>query len=153
MRVVYGDLIARAISGSFDVIVHGCNCHQTMGAGIASTIKRKFPAASAADVATAKSSRAKLGTYSSATVTTENGCELTIVNGYTQFNYEGRGRLVEYDALRNVFKKVKSDFVGKRIGYPRIGSGLARGDWETIAKIIEEELLGEDHTLVEYTPK
>ncbi|MER8782100.1 hypothetical protein NKH60_12735 [Mesorhizobium sp. M1006] len=47
---------------------------------------------------------------------------------------------------------VKGKFAGKRIGYPKIGAGLAGGDWETIASIINDELAGEDHTLVEYAP-
>jgi hypothetical protein len=36
--------------------------------------------------------------------------------------------------------------------YPKIGAGLARGDWPTIAAMIDEELAGEDHTLVEFEP-
>ena len=47
-------------------------------------------------------------------------------------------------------REVKTKFSGKRIGYPKIGAGLAKGDWNTIAAIINEELAGEDHTLVEY---
>jgi hypothetical protein len=33
-----------------------------------------------------------------------------------------------------------------------IGAGLAGGDWEIISAIINEELYGEDHTLVIYQP-
>jgi hypothetical protein len=47
---------------------------------------------------------------------------------------------------------VKRRFAGNRIGYPKIGAGLARGDWSVIAPIIDEQLAGEDHTLVEYDP-
>jgi O-acetyl-ADP-ribose deacetylase (regulator of RNase III) len=39
-------------------------------------------------------------------------------------------------------------FSGKRIGYPKIGAGLAGGDWNIISSIIDKELIGEDHTLV-----
>jgi O-acetyl-ADP-ribose deacetylase (regulator of RNase III) len=39
-------------------------------------------------------------------------------------------------------------FAGKRIGYPKIGAGLAGGDWSIIEEIIDRELEGEDHTLV-----
>ncbi len=58
-----------------------------------------------------------------------------------------------YEAIRSVFKKLKSNYSGKRIGYPKIGAGLAGGDWEKISKIIDEELFNEDHTLVEFAPK
>ena len=43
-------------------------------------------------------------------------------------------------------------FGGKRIGYPLIGAGLAGGDWQIISAIINEELVGENHTLVRFAP-
>ena len=52
-------------------------------------------------------------------------------------------------ALRSVMIAVALLFSGKRIGYPKIGAGLAHGDWRVIAPIIEEELHAEHHTLVE----
>ena len=39
MKIIKGDLIKLALQGEFDVIVHGCNCFCTMGAGIAKSIK------------------------------------------------------------------------------------------------------------------
>ena len=42
---IKGDLIKLAIKGDFDVIIHGCNCFCTMGAGIAKSIKTAFPEA------------------------------------------------------------------------------------------------------------
>ena len=149
MKTVYGDLLTLAVAGDFDVIIHGCNCQNTMGAGIAKSIKLQFPAAYDADLATEKDSRDKLGTYSSATVDSD-GRELTVVNAYTQFDWRGRGIKADYDAIRSVFAKIKTDFAGKRIGYPLIGAGLAGGDWGLISQIITEELDGENHTLVKY---
>ena len=158
MRIVRGDLLALAAAGEFDVIVHGCNCRNTMGAGIAKSIKQQFPTAYEADLATEKGSRAKLGDYSAATVDCD-GREITIVNAYTQFDWRPprekpgiEGFNANYEAIRSVFAKIKIDFAGKRIGYPMIGAGLAGGDWTVISKIIVEELCGEDHTLVEYQP-
>ena len=158
MQTVRGDLLALAIAGDFDVIIHGCNCQNTMGAGIARAIKQRFPTAYDADLTTEKGSRDKLGTYSSATVDCD-GHELTIVNAYTQFHWRSpgtergdRGFLADYDAIRSVFAAIKFDFAGKRIGYPLIGAGLAGGDWDVISQIIAEELDGENHTLVEYRP-
>ena len=43
-------------------------------------------------------------------------------------------------------------FVGMRIGLPKIGFGLAGGDWQRISLIIEEELGTQDVTIVEYAP-
>ena len=38
MKTITGDLIKLAQDGVFDVIIHGCNCQNTMGAGIAKTV-------------------------------------------------------------------------------------------------------------------
>ena len=43
---------------------------------------------------------------------------------------------------------IKQKYTGKRIGLPKIGAGLAGGDWNVIQKIIEEELPGENVTIV-----
>lgn len=149
MRKIKGDLIELAIDGEFDLIIHGCNCFCTMGAGIAKTIKLKFPEAYKADLKTEKGDKSKLGTISVTETETENG-KLIIVNGYTQFNWRGNGNKADYDAIRNVFQKVKEKFSGLRIGYPAIGAGLAGGDWNIISEIIAQELDGENHTFVEY---
>jgi len=151
MKVTRGDLVKLALEGRFDVIVHGCNCQCVMGAGIAKTIKQTFPEAYKADLATLKGSRGKLGSISAATVT-RGGRHITVVNGYTQFHWRGAGVLVDYDAVRAVMAEVKTRFGGSRFGYPKIGAGLAKGDWSVIAEIIDLELAGEDHTLVEFTP-
>lgn len=151
MKTIQGDLIALAQAGAFDVIIHGCNCYCTMGAGIAKTIKSEFPAAYYADLATGKGERDKLGNYSSAEVTIDDQKTLVVVNAYTQYGYRRKSAPnVDYEAIRSVFRKVKNDFAGKRIGYPAIGAGLAAGDWTVISEIIAEELAGEDHVFVLY---
>ncbi|HVT82945.1 MAG TPA: phosphatase [Phycisphaerae bacterium] len=149
MKVLQGNLLTLALEGQFDVIVHGCNCQCRMGRGIALAIKEQLPEAYAADQATEKGSRAKLGTISSADVL-RGGVRFTVVNAYTQFHWAGEGVLVDYDALGRAFDEIRRRYSGRRIGYPRIGAGLARGDWEKIASIIDAALAGEDHTLVEF---
>ena len=149
MKVIEGDLIKLALAKTFDVIIHGCNCRCTMGAGIAKMIKDVFPEAYEADLKTNKGSKEKLGTISYATVL-RNEHEITVVNGYTQYDYKGPGVLADYEAIRSVMRRVKDRFSGKKIGYPKIGAGLAGGDWGVISEIIDQELQGEDHTLVEF---
>lgn len=149
MKVIKGDLLQLAIEGRFDVIVHGCNCQCQMGRGIALTIKQLFPEAYAVDRATAKGDAAKLGTISVAQVS-RNGHDLSIVNGYTQMHWRGGGVKADYLAIRRVMREVRVRFTGKRIGYPKIGAGLAGGDWEVIRAIVDDELAGEDHTFVDY---
>lgn len=151
MKTTSGDLIQLARNGEFDLIAHGCNCFCTMGAGIAKGIKAAFPAAFQSDLATARGDRAKLGTCTFAQVD-RSGTPLVVVNAYTQFDYRSSGPKVDYDAVRSCFRWIKQQYSGKRIGLPKIGAGLAGGDWERIAGIIEDELAGEDVTLVEFAP-
>ncbi|RNJ42069.1 phosphatase [Mesorhizobium erdmanii] len=151
MRTIRGDLLQLALDGEFDAIVHGCNCQCQMGKGIALSIKQRFPEAYAADIATVKGDRSKLGTISVAEIRREDR-NFHVINGYTQFHWQGQGMKADYGAIRSVMKAVKAGFAGRSIGYPRIGAGLAGGDWATIASIIDEELADENHRLVEYTP-
>nr|WP_256372973.1 macro domain-containing protein [Pseudoruegeria sp. HB172150] len=140
-------MIALALDGAFDVIVHGCNCFCSMEAGIARVIAREFPEALAADMATAEGDRGKLGSLSWAEVARE-GAGLTVVNAYTQYHWGGAGRLADYGAISAAFLQVAASFNGARIGYPLIGAGLAGGDWDEIAPRIDAALAGQDHTLV-----
>jgi O-acetyl-ADP-ribose deacetylase (regulator of RNase III) len=149
MQTVKGDLIQLALAGEFDVIIHGCNCFCTMGAGIAKGIKFNFPEAYAEDLNTEPGDKNKLGTISFAEVKIPTG-KLIVVNAYTQYHYAGADRLVDYGAVRSAFREVKQKLSGLRIGYPAIGAGLAGGDWNIIATIIDEELDGEQHTFVEF---
>ena len=144
MKIVKGDLIQLAKQGHFDVIVQGCNCFHKMFSGVAKQIRENFPNAYLADLDTPKGA-IKLGTYSKAITG-----ELTILNAYTQYKY-GRDKNVVYayyKAIAQVFKSIAKHFPDKRIGYPKIGAGIANGDWEIIKDIIDLYLEGMDHTLV-----
>lgn len=146
MKTIRGDLIALAKAGKFDVIVHGCNCFLVMGGGIARQIAKNFPEAYAADCETLKGDISKLGT-----ITFHKYPKLTVVNAYTQYDFVQTGQPnVNYDAIKQAFKEIKVQFSGKKIGIPKIGAGLAGGDWNRIEKIIEQEMHGEDISVVEY---
>lgn len=149
MKIIQGNLIALAQEGEFDLIIHGCNCFCTMGAGIAKGIKAIFPQAYEADARTQRGERAKLGTCTFAKIKCGDTA-LVVVNAYTQFDWRGGGRKVDYDAVRSCLCWVKKHHTGSRIGLPKIGAGLAGGDWSIIAAIVEQELSGEDVTLVEF---
>ena len=151
MKTIQGDLIQLAQDGEFDLIVHGCNCFATMGAGIAKGIKATFPEAYEADLTTPRGEQTKLGTCSFAEVT-RNGRSLVVVNAYTQFDWRGSGQKLDYEAVRSCMRWIRQRFGGKRIGLPKLGAGLAGGDWPTIAAIMEEELAGENIMLVEFKP-
>lgn len=152
IKDIKGDLIALAQEGAFDVIAHGCNCQCAMGAGIAKGIKAAFPAAFAADLQTPKGDRKKLGTCSQAACATKSG-SVTVVNAYTQFDWRGAGTKVDYDALQRCMRWMASQFPNERIGMPRIGAGLAGGDWARIRTIIADELGQRNVTIVEFDPQ
>ncbi len=147
MKQMTGDIIQLAMEGHFNVIVHGCNCFNTMGGGLAAAIKRNFPEAYTVDCGTVKGSKVKLGNYTSAIID-RNNRRFVIVNAYTQYNYGRRGVYVQYTAVDHVFQRIARDFTGLKIAYPLIGAGLAGGDWPLIYKIICGRLKRLDHTLV-----
>jgi len=134
MKIIKGDLIKLALEGKFDVIIHGCNCFCTMGAGIAKDIKSEFPEAYEADLKTEKGNKDKLGTYSNAIIE-RSAYKIIIINAYTQYHHKGRRMKADYEAIRSVFKKIKSNYPGRKIGYPKIGAGLAGGDWNIISEV------------------
>lgn len=149
MLAIKGDIIEMAKRGRFDVIMQGCNCFCAMGRGLALSIKREFPEAYEADKLTKKGDPTKIGTCSCATCSVGRNV-FDIVNCYTQYHWNGISVLADYDGVRSCMRWIKKQYSGKRIGLPRIGAGLARGDWTVIKNIIEEELSGENVTLVEY---
>lgn len=130
---VKGCLISNFENNKYDIIVHGCNCFNTMGAGLAKTIKSKFPSTYEADLKTIKGDKNKLGTF---TFSCNNYG--IIINAYTQYRYSSKYINCDYDAIKNVFIKINEQFKGKFIGIPAIGSGLAGGDWNKIYTIINE---------------
>ena len=166
-----GDLITLAKSAKFDVIAHGCNCHSTMGAGIAPQMAKAF----GCDRFTMElwgSDVNKLGNIDYQTFVlgekaiwsledaknNRNEPELTVVNAYTQFNYgrnhsDGDARPFNYEAFTLCMKKMNIVFADKHIGMPKIGAGLAGGNWNRIEHIINTELKDCQITIVNYKPE
>ncbi len=147
MRQIYGDLVRLAAEGRFDLILHGCNCFCSMYAGIANQIRRAFPEAWEADQTTRVGDKNKLGSFSAAQVS-RPGLRLIVLNCYVQYHYEGTGTLLDYEALALCMRAIKKRYGGKCMAVPKIGAGLAGGEWEKIRTIVTEELSGEDLTLV-----
>lgn len=132
-NIIKGDLFKPFAEKKFDLMVHGCNCFHSFGKGFATIVKHKYPQAYTADKKTAKGSKAKLGTYTQ--VTTEDGI---IINLYSQFHY-GLGKVnCDYSAIKKGFISLNDEFKNKSVAIPKIGAGLAGGDWLVIQKIINE---------------
>lgn len=143
MNFINGDITAGVINiDKPTVILHGCNCLHTMGKGLALYLRKKFPQIIQADKRTGYADRNKLGTYSKAIIHPN----LHILNCYTQFHYrQGPHSFQEnihadYNAIRACLRKVNEEYDGWEIRCPKIGCGLARGAWDIVHRIIEEEL-------------
>ena len=150
LKKTKGDLLAMGKNNEFDIIIHGCNCFNTMGAGIARQIAEQFPDAKLADDETLRGDPGKLGTY-----TIGMGGRLVILNCYTQYSTSNITDVFEYHAFERVLGKIALRFGKWRIGVPMIGMGLAGGRpdliipmIETFAEIVESQ--GGSVTLVEY---
>ena len=138
IKVTIGDLVRDA--DQFSVIAHGCNCFCTMGAGIAKSIKEKYPEAYKRDCLTVKGSREKLGSLS---VCKRKDNPQYIVNLYSQYRTkmtEFDKPPIDYDALKSALKKLKINCQNKSLGLPLIGFGLALGKLEKILDIYKETL-------------
>lgn len=139
LQHVKGDLLDLTEAGHFDVIIQGCNCFNTMGSGIARSIKERFPQAYAADQLTESGDRSKLGTITCAEAILSNGNSCIIVNAYTQYGTSKNGEDVfEYAAFQKILDAFVVDGTNLRVGLPYIGMGLAGGDKTRIMAMIED---------------
>jgi O-acetyl-ADP-ribose deacetylase (regulator of RNase III) len=170
INYIDGDLIKLAKEARFDVIAHGCNCLSQMGAGIAPQMARAF-GCDRFEMELWGPSIEKLGNVDYQTFVLGknaiwslgdadnklNEPELTVVNAYTQYKYgrnhkDGDRIPFDYEAFTICMRKMNNLFSGKRIGMPKIGAGLAGGDWNRIEKIIERELKNCHIIIVNYKP-
>ena len=156
LQIVKGNLLDLAENKEFDIIVHGCNCFNAMGAGIALQIKRRYPSAYLADQRTLSGDIRKLGDYTFGKWTSNTqDHSFVIINAYTQFGMARAGENVfSYIAFELILQKLSCKFPGLRYGFPRIGQGLAGGDPQRIDALLEKfakliECTGGSVTLVE----
>ena len=61
-----------------------------------------------------------------------------VINAYTQYNYSSHKPQLDYFALGTVLEQIKQDFPNYKIIMPKIGAGLAGGNWDIISSIIEQ---------------
>jgi O-acetyl-ADP-ribose deacetylase (regulator of RNase III) len=127
-----GNLIDMAEAGDFDVIVQGCNCFNTMGAGIAREIADRYPMCAEIDRLTESGEYMKLGNW-----TEFDQGTFIIVNAYTQYATSANNDVFEYSAFALILQKLEHSFGNKRIGLPYIGMGLAGGKKSVIMPMIE----------------
>ena len=130
MRKLSGDLVLMFNWGAFDVIAHGCNCNNIMGAGIAKTIRTHYPQVFETDASfSIPLGKERLGHISICPLDNPYSKRRQfVVNCYTQ------------DRIANVNNyQFEDERVGRiQLGIPYIGAGLAGGNKEEVESIIQE---------------
>ena len=116
---------------------HGCNCHAAMGSGIAPQIAAAFPQVEEQDrlfhnLMSRRNEGINMLGESRPVSLSRN---VTVFNSYTQF-YPGKD--FRPHALFKAFKAINTMIAGHTLIIPRIGAGVAGGDWEEISKLIDK---------------
>ena len=145
MKEIFSDLVKDFKEHKFDVIAHGCNCHNRMGAGIVKTIKNAYPEVFIVDrdfnVPKGRQRLGKLSIYH------RSVSNQYIVNCYTQDTIGIKGVIdvpFEIDKFEECLQKLY-DIKNYptltppiRLGLPYIGGGLGGGDRKAIRALIEK---------------
>lgn len=120
-------------------IIHGCNAKGVMGSGIAKTLRTRYPS-----IYTEYSKKEQLivGTIIPVYVTDK----LCIINAITQQTY-GRNENVVYvsypgliECFDRVNRLIQTGTIEKSLHFPKIGAGLAKGNWNLIYKYIDRAI-------------
>lgn len=124
-------------------IAHGVNCQNKMGSGVAKVLFTKYPSVKeeyheyCEYMWNRREKRGKdlLGRYCTAP---QYPIEKVIINAFTQnkFGYDGE-KYVDYEAIYKVFKSLSQSKI-KEVAIPKIGCGLAGGNWEIVSRLIDD---------------
>ena len=142
-RVINGD-IREAKSG---FITNGCNAANSHGSGLAGSIYKKWPQVKQDyhNTYQKQGNVLYLGNYTFIPV--KEDLSLYVVNMITQENFGYDGSLyLSYAALEvcfhNMFKQILRDpalrVVDRVVHVPKIGCGLAGGEWDKVERILSK---------------
>ena len=136
MKIEYitGDLLQTDVKH----IIHGCNSKGVIGSGVAKAIRDMYPKAYLDYNDAYNNYGLELGDI----IVSVQDDGKVIHNAITQQDY-GRDSsrvYVSYWAIAEAFRKI-NQWGTKEIALPKIGAGLANGDWNVISAIIENTLI------------
>lgn len=152
--------------GTIRAFAHGTNCQGRMGSGIALTIKQLFPEVYNTYMRQYNHEGLQLGNVSM--VLPADHEHFVFFNCNTQDKYRGfknedgtvepHGKVyADYDAIRECFERINEIVMSMKgvtpifsesdepitnieVHFPLIGAGLANGEWNLIAAMIDEAL-------------
>ena len=152
MKLSYkkGCLIAALKNREVEAIAHQANCFCTMKSGIAPLIADEWPDVRKVDNLTARGDVDKMGHFTFAKVP-----EGKIFNIYGQYHWSRKHPRygTSYEHLGLGFSRVCDFMVNNKIqtlGLPRIGCGLAGGDWGVVEHLIKMHFAHTDIEVIVY---
>lgn len=150
-----GNLVLDVLNKEVDGAAHQANCFHVMGSGIAREFRERIPVVYEVDKATIRGKFEKLGHISHCSL--QNGADVFNVYGQFHFDRTNQDYGTRYAALFSGLRKVKSFIKNRRdiknytLGLPKIGCGLAGGNWEYVKNIIINDIFVDtDITIVFY---
>jgi O-acetyl-ADP-ribose deacetylase (regulator of RNase III) len=162
LKTIKGDA-TEPVGEGIKIIPHVCNDLGVMGAGVALSIKQKFPEAEKSYKAALKWLSLNAGDllgYVDFCEEYYDSHKIIIANMIAQHEtISTNPKPIRYSALVQCMEKVKEKVLGwKKLGIscsihaPMFGSGLAQGNWNFILELIEELWLNEgiDVTIYEF---
>lgn len=150
LQIEKGNLAELLENGEIDVIIHQCNClntmHNQVSAGIAGVLE-KYPEVAAADGTYIRGDINQLGKFILIPIITNSGKKAYICNLYSQYltGLQNNTTPTSYSAmktgLKNAAYSIKKE-IGEnaKIGTYFLGTGLGRADKNIVTEIIENSL-------------
>lgn len=117
-----------------EIICHGCNARGVMGSGVAKIIRDTYPEA----FIKYKIIHDLTGLYLGQNVIVKTSNKI-IFNMITQENFGTDKVQVSYQAIDKCFRQLRlfmEEYGYTNASIPKIGAGLAGGDWDIISEII-----------------
>ncbi|MGL6228598.1 MAG: macro domain-containing protein [Culicoidibacterales bacterium] len=130
---------------------HGCNCFQVMKSGVARQLAKTYPAIEKADNMLHERLNKEVY-YRKNILGTAHPVQIDnttiMLNLYTQFM---PGADLRIDALADAFRQADEIIAGRGVLYiPKIGAGIAGGDWDEIKHIIDATTLRTMVVVIEF---
>lgn len=131
------------------IIAHGVNCRGAFGSGVAGQIRKLYPFVRRAYLNKYDSEGWKLGEVQLVYATDD----LTIANCATQYDFGTDKVQADYGAIGEVFQKLIAycEEHDLPLALPRIGAGLAGGDWNVINNILQQAAQEKDVDITVYS--
>ena len=149
IKYIKGDATEPIIIGNkYSVICHCCNALGAWGKGFVIPLGKKYPIAKEKYLKFIKMTKEenRLGSVSFAKPT-DNIIIANIIGQYYTYPKDGKIPL-DYGALeqgfRNVIEMFQTNDIPLTIHMPKIGCGLAGGDWNVVEEIIKNTFIKEN---------